>query len=61
MKKLNLGCGNDIKKDYVNLDIAKLQGVNVVWDVNKLPLTTDRRGLTDVGLFIFDNNKLFFI
>jgi predicted SAM-dependent methyltransferase len=38
MKKLNLGCGKDIRKDYINLDRAKLPGVNVVWDINKLPL-----------------------
>jgi ubiquinone/menaquinone biosynthesis C-methylase UbiE len=38
MKKLNLGCGNDIKKGYVNLDVAKLPGVDVIWDINKLPL-----------------------
>jgi len=38
MKKLNLGCGKDIKPGYVNLDVAKLPGVDVVWDINKLPL-----------------------
>jgi len=26
MKKLNLGCGNDIKKDYINLDKFKVGG-----------------------------------
>ncbi len=37
-KKLNLGCGQDIKKDWVNLDSAKLPGVDVVQDIEKLPL-----------------------
>jgi len=37
MKKLNLGCGNDCKKDWINLDKHKLQGVNVVHDLNKFP------------------------
>ncbi|MDF1852672.1 MAG: methyltransferase domain-containing protein [Verrucomicrobiales bacterium] len=37
-KKLNLGCGNDIRSDYVNLDIAALDGVDVVHDLNQLPL-----------------------
>jgi ubiquinone/menaquinone biosynthesis C-methylase UbiE len=38
MKKLNLGCGRDIRKNWVNLDIANLPGVDIVHDINKLPL-----------------------
>lgn len=38
MKKLNLGCGTDIREDWVNLDIAALEGVDVIHDINKLPL-----------------------
>lgn len=37
MKKLNLGCGNDIKEDYVNIDYIKEKGVDVVHDLNKTP------------------------
>jgi len=37
MKKLNLGCGKDIKKGYVNLDCAKLPKVDIVWDIEKFP------------------------
>jgi len=37
MTKLNLGSGDDIKKDYVNLDYMKLAGVDVVHDINKFP------------------------
>ena len=37
MKKLNLGCGPDIRKGYVNMDLVKLQGVDVFWDLNKSP------------------------
>lgn len=36
-KKLNIGCGKDIKKGYVNLDSIKLPGVDVVQDLNKYP------------------------
>ena len=37
MKKLNLGCGMDIKKGYINLDKSKLKGIDVVHDLNKFP------------------------
>ena len=37
MKKLNLGSGEDIKKDYVNLDAVKLKGVDIVYNLNKYP------------------------
>lgn len=35
MKKLNIGCGRDIKKDYINLDIIKLPWIDVVADIEK--------------------------
>mgnify|MGYP003393916039 FL=1 len=38
MKKLNLGSGRDIKQGWVNLDSAKLPGVDIVHDIQKLPL-----------------------
>lgn len=37
MKKLNLGSGKDIKKDFINLDSVKLPGVNVIHNLNKYP------------------------
>ena len=37
-KKLNVGCGADIKKGWVNLDSTALPGVDVVHDIEKLPL-----------------------
>jgi ubiquinone/menaquinone biosynthesis C-methylase UbiE len=37
MKKLNLGCGEDVKSGYVNMDLLKLKGVDVVHDINKFP------------------------
>lgn len=37
-KKLNLGCGRDIRRGWVNLDKAKLPGIDIVHDVESLPL-----------------------
>lgn len=35
LKKLNVGCGNDIRAGYTNLDSAKLPGVDVVHDIEQ--------------------------
>ncbi len=37
MNKLNLGCGLDTIKGYINLDFVDLRGVDVVHDLNKFP------------------------
>jgi SAM-dependent methyltransferase len=36
-RKLNLGCGTDIRADHVNLDVAPLEGVDVVHDIAETP------------------------
>jgi ubiquinone/menaquinone biosynthesis C-methylase UbiE len=48
MKKLNLGCGTDIRPGYVNLDSAKLPGVDVVHDVEKLPLPFKKEEFNEI-------------
>lgn len=37
MLKLNLGCGEDIRSEYVNVDVRELVGVDVVADIRDLP------------------------
>jgi SAM-dependent methyltransferase len=37
MKKLNLGCGTNIRKGYVNLDCVKAPGIDKVYDIEKFP------------------------
>lgn len=46
--KLNLGCGNDIRADYVNLDCAALDGVDVVHDLNSLPLPFEDGSFSEI-------------
>lgn len=35
--RLNLGCGSRLAEDFVNVDIAKLDGVDVVHDLDVIP------------------------
>ena len=37
LTKINVGCGNDIREDYVNLDSAPLPGVDIVCDIRRFP------------------------
>lgn len=41
MRRLNLGCGHDVRPGYVNLDVVEFPGVDVVHDLNVLPLPFD--------------------
>jgi SAM-dependent methyltransferase len=36
-QRLNLGCGRDIKKDYINLDSSEMAGVDVVHNIDTYP------------------------
>lgn len=35
VRRLNLGCGRDIRPGYVNLDLARIPGIDVVADLEK--------------------------
>jgi SAM-dependent methyltransferase len=37
-KKLNLGCGTDTRDGWINLDSAALPGVDIIHDIESLPL-----------------------
>ena len=37
MKKLNFGCGKDIREGYTNVDITPLEGVDKAFDFNIFP------------------------
>ena len=47
-EKLNLGCGTDIRPDYVNLDVAPLEGVDVVHDLDVLPLPFEDGSFSEI-------------
>jgi len=35
--KINLGCGREILKDYINLDIVQLEGIDIVHNLDEFP------------------------
>lgn len=37
LKKINLGCGQDIREGFLNVDFEKFKGVDLVFDLNSLP------------------------
>ncbi len=37
-RRLNVGCGTNIRRGWVNLDFAKLPGVDIAHDIEKLPM-----------------------
>ena len=37
LRRLNFGCGADIKKGYINLDKSRIKGVDAVHDLDKYP------------------------
>jgi len=47
-RKLNVGCGHDIKSGWINLDIADLPGVDVVHNLNVLPLPFDDNSFDNI-------------
>ena len=50
-KKINIGCGKDIKEDYTNLDKLKSEGVDVVWDLDKYPYPFKDNSIDEILAF----------
>lgn len=46
--RLNIGCGNDIRPGYVNVDGAALPGVDVVHDLDTVPLPFEAESVDEV-------------
>lgn len=47
-QKLNLGCGKDIKKGYINVDFEKFPGVDKVYDLNKKPYPFKKNSFKEI-------------
>lgn len=47
-RKLNLGCGTDIREGWVNLDSANIPGVDVVHNIQLLPLPFGNNAFDEV-------------
>jgi len=46
--KLNIGCGEDIKQGYINIDIRKLYGVDLVIDLEKEKLPYEDNSVDEI-------------
>ena len=54
MKRLNFGCGNDIKKGWKNVDIQAGKGIDKTFDFNKFPYPIEN----DTYDYIYSKNVL---
>jgi len=50
--KLNLGCGDDIKEGWFNVDNEKhTEGINLVYDINNIPLPFEDNSIDEIKLY----------
>ncbi len=49
--KLNLGCGNDKKQGYINIDVSKEVKPNKIWDLEKTPLPFKENSIDEILAF----------
>ena len=50
-RRLNLGCGEDVRAGWVNLDVLALPGVDVVFDLDSGPLPFEDASFEAVDCF----------
>ena len=49
--KLNLGCGKDIREDYINVDKCKYKGIDKVWDLDVYPYPFEDNSADEIIIF----------
>lgn len=54
--RLNLGAGSQPREGYVNVDTVQQDGIDVVWDLNKVPWCWEDNSVTAIEAFdIFEH------
>jgi len=63
VKRLNLGCGKDVRGDWINHDIKQHDAaIDVVWDLNKIPWPWDDSSVDMIhAISVLEHLKLTFI
>lgn len=51
--KLNLGCGRDIRAGYINIDLHEGSGVDLIYDLSKLPWPFDSGSAEEIMMLDF--------
>jgi len=46
--KLNLGCGENIQKGFMNLDKVSLKNVDFIWDLEKTPIPFSTNSVSEI-------------
>jgi SAM-dependent methyltransferase len=50
MRRLNVGCGRDVRSGWLNLDVARLPGVDVVHDLDRFPWPFEDNSFDEIVL-----------
>lgn len=46
--KLNLGCGEDIREGYINIDYHSFEGVDKIFNLNHIPYPFEDSSITEI-------------
>ncbi len=49
MKKLNLGCGDDLQEGYINSDLFHTEGIDLKLDINEFPYPFENDSIDEIS------------